>query len=60
MFEENGAECSNPHDETIIERRDQGNGRPVLLKTGKPGRPRKVYQPGKPLVRIRSLRVRLW
>jgi len=41
MFEENDAEHSNPHDETIIQRRGQGNGRPALLKTGKSGRPRK-------------------
>jgi len=49
IFEEHDVEIpmsSNPHDETIIQRRGQGNGRPALLKTGKPDRSRKVYQPG--------------
>jgi len=49
MIEESDAECSDPNDETkirtIIQTKSRGNGRLALLKTGKLGRLRKVYQP---------------
>jgi len=46
VVDEGDTESSDPDEEMIIQRKSRGKRRPVLLKMGKPGRPRKVYQPG--------------
>jgi len=45
VVDEGDAESSDPDKEMIIQRRGLGKGRPAFLKTGKPDRPRKIYQP---------------
>jgi len=44
QVDKSDAECSNLDEEMIIQTRDRGKNRPALLKTGKPGRSRNVYQ----------------
>jgi len=45
VVDEGDAESSDPNEETMIQRSSRGKGRLDLLKTGKLGRLRKVYQP---------------
>jgi len=46
VVDEGDAESSDPDEEMITQTRNRGKSRPALLKTGKLGRPTKVYQPG--------------
>jgi len=43
MIDKGDAENSNPDEEMIIQMKSQGKSRLALLRTEKPGRPRKVY-----------------
>jgi len=45
--DEGDAESSDPDEEMIIQTRSRGKSRPALLKTGKPDRPKKIYQSDK-------------
>jgi len=44
MVDENDAESSDPYEETISQTEDRRKGRPTLLKTGKPGGLKLIYQ----------------
>jgi len=46
VVDEGDAESSDPDEEMIIQTRNRGKSRLAFLKTGKPDRSRKVYQPG--------------
>jgi len=45
--DEGDVKCSDPDEETVIQTRSRRKSYPALLKSGKPNRPRKIYQPGK-------------
>jgi len=45
VVDEGDAESSDSDEKMIIQTRSRGKGCPALLKTGKSGRPKKVYQP---------------